>query len=321
MMPLCSKEDQSLVQPSQVGIQQSLRCFRIFQTSMWSWQMWQTCVQRTRTFLSWELEWGKALRVYHVTLDETQKNSAFLMGVQDPSSMINTRGTEAVQQEMVKTREKAVGNKAGVRKLNFWECQTKEWILWERETRAVALGHENMSGLECNADSDLIPEERSLSHSEFKGSCWSSQGHPEFHPGLVFILWFLPMVQKKKRSSQICNEALWKKPHPHERIEAMAPLKLLLLVLKPRNKNSAGKAIPVSLAYSCYAVMQGFTTSLIEKSHTHTNEYLKWTIYPFWPYSQCCPAEERGFSLGVGTVSITNPAAGCWLPVIWMQLL
>lgn len=151
MMPLCSKEDQSLVQPSQVGIQQPLRCFRIFQTSVWSWQMWQTCIQRTRTFLSWELEWGKALRVYRVTLDETQKNSAFLMGAQDPSSMVNTRGTEAVQQEMVKTGEKAVGNKAGVKKLNFWECQTKEWILWERETRAVALGHENMSGLECNA--------------------------------------------------------------------------------------------------------------------------------------------------------------------------
>lgn len=54
-----------------------------------------------------------------MTLDETQKNSAFLMGVQDPSSMINTRGTEAVQQEMVKTGEKAVGNKAGVKKLNF----------------------------------------------------------------------------------------------------------------------------------------------------------------------------------------------------------
>lgn len=49
-----------------------------------------------------------------MTPGETQKNSVFLRGVHDPSSMINTPGTEAVQQEMVQRDEKAVGNKAGV---------------------------------------------------------------------------------------------------------------------------------------------------------------------------------------------------------------
>lgn len=83
------------------------------------------------------------------------------------------------------------------------------------------------------------------------------------------------MVQKKKRSSQICKKALWKKPHPHERVKAVTPLKLPLLLLKPRNKNSAGKGIPVYLAYSCYAVMQGFTTSLTgKKPHAHTHKLI-----------------------------------------------
>lgn len=87
---LCSKEDQSLVKPSQVGIQQCLRCFRIFQTATWSWQVWQTCRQRTRTLLNWELEWRKALRAFQMTPGDTQKNSAFLRGAHDLPSMINS---------------------------------------------------------------------------------------------------------------------------------------------------------------------------------------------------------------------------------------
>lgn len=97
-----------------------------------------------------------------------------------------------------------------------------------------------------------------------QGKVLKLTGHPEFHPGLVFLLWFLPMVQKKNRSSQMCKKALWKKTHPHERIKAMTPLELPLLLLKPRNKNSAGKAVPAYLAYS------GFYNQSGRKNHTHT---------------------------------------------------
>lgn len=60
---------------------------------------------------------------------------------------------------------------------------------------------------------------------------------------------------------------------------------------------------------------QGFTTSLVEKkkkkkhTHIHTNEHLKLTLTFKIGLTQCCPAEERGFSLGAGTGFITNPAA------------
>lgn len=49
-----------------------------------------------------------------MTPPDTQKDSAFFRGAHDPSSMINTCGTEAVQQEMAQRDEKVVGNKAGV---------------------------------------------------------------------------------------------------------------------------------------------------------------------------------------------------------------
>lgn len=49
-----------------------------------------------------------------MTPAETLKNSAFLRGAHDPSSMTNTCGTEVVQQEMAQRDEKAVGNQAGV---------------------------------------------------------------------------------------------------------------------------------------------------------------------------------------------------------------
>lgn len=62
------------MQPSQTGIQQHLRCSRISQTSMWSWQMWQVCIQKTRTFLSWELEWGRVFRASQMTLGKSQPN-------------------------------------------------------------------------------------------------------------------------------------------------------------------------------------------------------------------------------------------------------
>lgn len=68
-----------------------------------------------------------------------------------------------------------------------------------------------MSGLEYNAGSDLIPEERSMNHSEFKESSWSLA---EAHRGrLNFSLFqFHPLVplmtQKKERPSQKCNKCL-----------------------------------------------------------------------------------------------------------------